>query len=334
LKRSRAEQQRRAARRWVRDRILLALAGFGLRHARLLPLRTASRLGEALGRIAFVTMRGRRRRALRNLDSAFGDTISARRRLEIAARAFRGMFACGMEWVVMSSLGPERAVEAVVDVEGWRHVTDALAGGRGAVFTTAHFGLFELLPVCFVHRGAGGKVVGRRPSSVGLEALIAENRKRMGMESLPQARAREILRVLKRGEIVGTLPDQDVDKLPGIFVPFFGRPAYTPTGPATLAAATGAPLLTAFAHRLGPGRHRIVIHPPLPDFEGDREERVRALTEGYTLAIQEEIAAAPEQWAWIHERWATTPERLARRRARRAEKAARATRRQRGNELL
>ncbi|MHC4470028.1 MAG: lysophospholipid acyltransferase family protein [Planctomycetota bacterium] len=327
MSRTRKEKRRRAARRRRRDRVLYVLARLGLGAFRHLPLRTASRLGEAAGRLAFLLMRERRRRALRHVHLAFGDRLPATKRREIAAASFRVLFACAAEWLVMSGLGRERAMESVVRVDGWEHVTEALEGGRGAVFATAHFGLFELLPVCFVHRGVSGKVVGRRPGDVGLEALVAENRKRMGMESVPQQRAREILRVLKGGGVVGTLPDQDVDKLPGVFVPFFGRPAYTPSGPASLAVAAGAPLVSALAYRIGPGRHRVVVHPPVPDPGGEKEERIRALTAAFTRVFEEKIAATPDHWAWVHERWATTPERLARRRARRAGKAARATRR-------
>ena len=330
--RSKKEQSRRAARRRLRARVLALLLRIMLRVARYVPLGAASRAGEAAGRLTFVLASERRRRALRHVALALRDRVDGRRRREIVATSFRTLLACAAEWLALSARGRDFAVSTVVRVDGMEHAEKALSRGRGIIAVTAHFGLFELLPVYFASLGIDGRVVGRRSSDEGLDALITKNRERMGYPSVPQQAAREILRVLRRGGIVGVLPDQDVDKLPGDFVPFFGRPAYTPTGPATLAVTTGALLVPIFTYRLGPGRHRIAVHPPVPDPGGeDREERVRGITAAFTRVIEETVAATPGHWAWVHERWSTPPEKLLRRRARRARASAKATRRRRKN---
>jgi KDO2-lipid IV(A) lauroyltransferase len=151
-------------------------------------------------------------------------------------------------------------------------------------------------------------------------------RRSMEVPTVFQRQVRQIVRLLRNNQVIGTLPDQDVDKLAGVFLPFFGREAYTPTGPATLAVTTRAPMLPVFIHRLGPARHALAIHPPIPDPGGDRDERVLAMTEGWTRVFERVIARWPTQWAWLHRRWDTTPEILERRRARRARKEARRTR--------
>ena len=291
-----------------------------------LRLRTAGRLGEALGRAAFHTMPGVRARTEANLEIAFPERSPLERR-RIAVGTFRLLGTCALEWIVHAGTGVEKAVTAVRGTPGWEHLERASARGRGLIIVSPHFGMFELMPVYVKARGFPGKVVGRRYSDGGYESIVIGGRARMGVPTIPQHQAREMLRVLKKGQILGTLPDQDVDKLPGIFIPFFGRPAYTVTGPATLAITTGAALLPAFMHRVSRGNHRLVIHPEIDDPGGDdRDARVRAMTKAYTRVFEEEIRAAPEHWAWIHRRWATTPERLRRRRARRARLQAAETR--------
>ena len=74
---------------------------------------------------------------------------------------------------------------------------------------------------------------------------------------------RQMMRALKRGEAVGLLPDQVPPEGMGVWVPFFGKPAYT----MTLAArdAEGRQRLTPLAERCRRGRvaasgqHRVAL---------------------------------------------------------------------------
>jgi lauroyl/myristoyl acyltransferase len=72
-----------------------------------------------------------------------------------------------------------------------------------------------------------------------------------------------------------------------------------------------------------------VWHEPiLPRADApDRDAEIRRITLEWTRALEEEIRARPDHWAWFHRRWRTTPESLRRSRERRAEKEARRTRR-------
>ncbi len=60
--------------------------------------------------------------------------------------------------------------------------------------------------------------------------------------------AREILRVLKKNQILGILVDQNARKN-SIFVDFFGQKAATTRVVATLSLKTGAPIIMAFLRR-------------------------------------------------------------------------------------
>ncbi|MCC3264412.1 hypothetical protein LLE87_40270, partial [Paenibacillus polymyxa] len=54
---------------------------------------------------------------------------------------------------------------------------------------------------------------------------------------------REFVRALRRGESVGMLPDQAPSVGDGVWVPFFGRLAYTMTLPGKLASQTNVPII-------------------------------------------------------------------------------------------
>ena len=131
----------------------------------------------------------------------------------------------------------------------------------------------------------------------------------MGFETVYQdAGARPLMAHLKSGGMLGVLVDQDVPRLAGEFVEFFGREAYTPTGPAALAVTARSPSVGAFLVRKG-DRHRLVYCGPveLPE-GGSKKERVRELTRRYTAEIERVIREYPEQWVWMHRRWRTKPE--------------------------
>ncbi|MHC5034914.1 MAG: lysophospholipid acyltransferase family protein, partial [Planctomycetota bacterium] len=119
---------------------------------------------------------------------------------------------------------------------------------------------------------------------------------------------RHIIRLLRRGESVGFLIDQDVRR-DGIFVDFFGKPASTTPMPAKLAIRTGAPLVFVYARRVaGKNRFRLVLQEIfLPRHEDPAEVEIRNLTQQITSELEGTIRQAPEEWLWLHRRWKTYP---------------------------
>ena len=117
-----------------------------------------------------------------------------------------------------------------------------------------------------------------------------------------------MIRHLQKNQSLGIVPDQDVRRIGGIFVDFFGQPAYTPVGPALLALASGAPILMVRDIRKGQ-HHLLTFDPPFyADRRAPREEEVRRLVTRYTKRLEEFIREHPDQWVWFHRRWRTQPQ--------------------------
>ena len=120
---------------------------------------------------------------------------------------------------------------------------------------------------------------------------------------------KEVLKRLKRNEIIGILPDQDIDSLPGIYVDFLGRPAYAIVAPAKIALASGAPILPNFMVFRDGGGYQLVLGEVIRPTPGlGREEAVREMTVRWMRSCESVILRFPEQWAWMHPRWKTQPE--------------------------
>ena len=147
----------------------------------------------------------------------------------------------------------------------------------------------------------------------GVNVLIEKARREGGVETLwreDPATARAMIRCFKRNEILGILIDQDTS-VQGVFVPFFGRPAFTPRAVADLALRFRAPVIVGTCRRRGPnpgdGHEVTAVEIPYDPDAPDREAEAVRLTAACTAVLEEAIRRNPAEWVWMHERWRTVP---------------------------
>jgi KDO2-lipid IV(A) lauroyltransferase len=189
----------------------------------------------------------------------------------------------------------------------------AHAKGRGVVVVTGHIGAWELFARRIAALGLPCATVAKEAHDPRLTRLFQETREKAGVRVFWRGAplsAREILRFLKAGGLLGILIDQDT-KVAGHFVPFFGRPAFTPRAAGDLAAHLHAPMIFGCAHRVARGVHRIALRPIDVPLTGKRESDSLALTAAATHAIEEEVRKWPAEWVWMHPRWRTQPSEIA-----------------------
>ncbi|HET6201986.1 MAG TPA: lysophospholipid acyltransferase family protein [Planctomycetota bacterium] len=260
---------------------------------------------------------GRRRivrRSLEHLDLAFGDSIPAAERRRIVERMVGNLARAALESARFFEEGPGW-IDGYLRADATRsRLEEAAARGRGVVGVTAHFGNYELIPAWLTSQGYRVGMVTARLKNPRLDAFVRAARARAKVEIFDQDDSpRGLLRILREGGIAGVVPDQDLDHLAGTFVPFFGRPAFTATGPSSLARLAGAPILPMFTTWTGEG-YRISFEEPID--VPRTEDRTADLVEGtraWTAVFERRIRERPDHWVWFHPRWKTSPERLRRR---------------------
>jgi KDO2-lipid IV(A) lauroyltransferase len=294
----------RGARR-LKHRVENAVVSRLLRSLASKPLHLALERGARLGRLWHALDRSHRRLAERNIGLGLGlDPTSS-------ARVARACFENLGRTVAEFALADTRLEEllALVDLEGTEHLHAALAGGRGVFLLTGHCGNWELLSAR-VSREAPVTGLARSMANPLVDAAIEARRRAAGARTINTVdAARGILQLLRRGEGVGILLDQNALRNERVFVPFLGRPASTNFGLAMFALKTGAPVLPVFSARRPDGRHRAWIGPPIPLADtGDRAARIGVSTARFTAAIEAYVRTYPEQWFWVHNRWKRTPD--------------------------
>ena len=287
--------------RYAGLRLLFALVG-------LLTPRAAVAFGALLGRLGYRLAAKERRKALASLAVAF-PALPESEREALASKTFAHLGACGAELCCLPKIDPMMTSYVELPDRDRALLEEALAAKRGVVFVSGHVGNFELLARRFALGGYPCQTIAKETTDPRLSALVEEIRSSGKLKTIWRGRdgaAKEMIRALKRGEILGLLIDQDT-KVQGVFVDFFGQKAFTPRAAADLALRTGAAVILGFIRRRPDGGHVISLsRAELPVVE-DREAASLALTQELTRAIEEAIRRTPDAWPWMHQRWKTRP---------------------------
>ncbi|MGV3722140.1 MAG: lysophospholipid acyltransferase family protein [Actinomycetota bacterium] len=289
---------------WATRRLIATLNLIG----RCTPRSFLPVLGRALGMAAFHGMKRYRLVARMNLARVYGDQWSEAEIERVARESFRHLGVTLIEFFLRQPRITGEEIDREVRFEGQEHYEAAFARGKGVILITAHYGNWELMGPRLHRAGYHVSAVSRTADDPGLEHMIESIRSRCGLQQIPRRMAaRQGLAALRRNEILAILLDQNTAE-GGVFVPFFGYPASTATGPAVFALKTGAALVPTFCIREADGTHRMKAWPPIyPTSTGDRAGDVLRLTAEITQSIEVQIRERPELWCWLHNRWKLQP---------------------------
>lgn len=282
-------------------RILLGLL-------RIMGLRLGRRMGRKFGRLAFRWAKVERKRTLQHLGWAFEDKPE-QERYELARGVFEHF---GMAVAEVACARKIRPITSYVelDQESRTVLEDSLSKGKGVVFITGHIGNWELMARALAAYGFPINTIGQRSYDPRFTKLIQHFRDEGLVKTLWRGDpnlVEKMMKVLRRGEIMGLLIDQDT-RVPGVFVDFFARPAWTPTAGALLARKAGCPVVMGFNHRSKEGKgYKVYIRRLALSSDANQEQAVLEDTGTMTRSIEEHIRHYPDQWVWMHRRWKTTP---------------------------
>lgn len=270
-----------------------------------LPWAIQRTLGRGIGRVLPSLLRRRHRVAQRNLAICFPQLdFAARAKLLHESYASLGIGAFEFARAWWGSIAPMRRSVAV---SGLEHLEAARAQGRGVILISAHFLTLELcgrllcdhIALAGMYRPHDGEV---------LEWAVKRGRLRYASAMFTREELRPALRHLKQGGALWFAPDQETRRGDSVFVPFFGRPAWSLTSTHQLARLSGAAVLPFFHRRRDDGGYDLEVLPALADFPSTDAV---ADTARVMAAIEAMIRRAPEQYLWIHQRFKRQPEGVA-----------------------
>lgn len=266
-----------------------------------LPYKIQIGIGKGL---AFLLSKLAKKRVLvakRNLELCFPD-MSEQERSRLLKE---NMFNAGMA-VLETSMGwwwPDWRVRNIAKVEGYEHVENILAKGKGVLGLAIHNMNLEL----------GCRIAGLHYPSIAfyrkhnnplMEYMQYHGRARSNKYMIHKRDVRGLIGALDEKEVTFYLPDQDYGRNRSEFVPFFAVKEVASTkGTLLFAKEANCECVFIVSIRTEEG-YTVKFLPGLENFpSGDDIQDVARVNK----VIEKMVAIAPEQYLWMHKRFKTRP---------------------------
>ena len=272
--------------------------------AQLVPLSFGYWLSVPISDIVYLLWRRKRETAMRNHARITGrrpdDPVVER----MAHRTFRQFGRYIVELLSVQGWSLE-AMRDRIDIEGDEHFEEAMAHGKGIIFTGAHIGSIEVASTLVLLKGFQITSVAEQLNPKIMMDWLRACRAQMGVDLLPAAGAgMTLVRRLRRGGMVALVVDMGVTGGDGVTVEFLGHETVFPAGPARLARISGAPIIFGWAARKPHGRFLAHVSPPiLSDRSLSPEEDARQVTHRIVAEFERAVRRYPEQWYVFREMW-------------------------------
>ncbi|NBV87250.1 MAG: lipopolysaccharide heptosyltransferase II, partial [Verrucomicrobia bacterium] len=232
--------------------------------------------------------------------TAFGGELSRAQMEAVGREHFAAMVGNVLAGACLSRV-PAAELRKLVEVEGFEHFSEAVAGGKGVVALLGHLGNWELLarltPQMFPCESGS---VYQALSNEHVDAWVRRQREAEGLRLFERKEGfHSAMDLLRRGGVVGVLADQHAGDS-GLWCPLFQRLASTSPLVATMALRTGAAVVGIALYTAPRGRWRLVFRPAvlLP-------KDTSAATARLNLELEAMIRFQPSDWLWSHNRWKT-----------------------------
>jgi Kdo2-lipid IVA lauroyltransferase/acyltransferase len=292
----------------LRDRLIAWLTRMMLRVLSWLSLRQAQAIGRLFGRLAWWS--GGRAAKVTQINIAVCYPkldADAQRQLARQSLLHTGQLSAEMGIVWHWSAKAWRPL--IRKVSGAQRIADALHDKRGVLVLAPHFGNWEILNL-FLGERFGLTAMYEPPNVAHLDAVIRAARMRAGSILVPTTSSgiRELYRTLRRGKLVGLLPDQVPPLKSGVHAPFFGRPALTGILAHKIIRATNPLVLLGHARRLPDAAGFNLHFDVLPAVAAAEDPETFAIA--LNRATEELVALDPAQYQWEYKRFRRGPEDL------------------------
>ena len=282
------------------------LLAFSVPTIRIVPPRVIVFVARILGTMAFYLFKKYRDRVLSNLSLAFGGEKDSKEITRLAKEAFFNFTLTPFE-TILAAAAPSCQFVKKIKITGREYLDAALAKGHGVIALGSHLGAFTTLGTRLAMEGYPFSLIINEGNFPKFWKRLGDHQRRLGQSPFPPkpitSSIKKSLNCLRRNEILYLIADEQ-QILGGLPVPFFGKTAYTPPGPAIFSLKTGAPILPMFVVRENGIAQTLFIGSPIEmELTSDEKKNTELLTAKFTKAIEDSIRQYPSQWPWLNRRW-------------------------------
>jgi KDO2-lipid IV(A) lauroyltransferase len=272
---------------------------------RLFHFKLAVEIGEAVGIVSYYIVNFRRSHVIDMLVQSFPEKSQKEIRI-IARNTYKNFVRTVVEIIFFPTMSDEEIKKLLVCTNEYL-VEKAYSEGRGIIFMSAHLGNWELTALAYSKKYPMSVVVANQ-SNIFVDKMMNNVRTKQGFSTISRngISFRDVMKALKRNEIVAFLADQDAGHQ-GVFIPFFGRLTSTPIGAALFALRAKSPIIIALGIRQKDGIMKVEFtEVPMPN-SGYTNKDIEIINTFYLKKLEDIIRRYPEQWFWFHRKWKTRP---------------------------
>jgi KDO2-lipid IV(A) lauroyltransferase len=183
----------------------------------------------------------------------------------------------------------------------------ALTRGKGAVLVTCHFGNWDVGARTLARFGCPFNLVMAREANDTTAEYVRRAREDAGVRVLLSDTSVygsfNMLRALKRNEIVAMQLDRPLGGDGARLSAFFGAPAWFQAGPLRLARLAGAPVFPVFCVRVGVRHYEIVLGQERSIPRHANVDEMDRILGGIVGEFEQLVRRHPEQWFQFSPYW-------------------------------
>ena len=266
-----------------------------------LPLPLLHALGNAAGGLGYYLLKSDRQRVFDNMRLAGLNPEPSS-----VKAVFRETAKGGLELPVAFFRRPESIETLFKEVHGWEHVQSALDAGEGLLFITPHIGSYDLAGRYISQQLPFPLTAMYKPPKIkALDSVMQAGRVRGRGKTAPSTNqgVRQVIKALRSCEATIVLPDHapsPEEGGDGVWVPFFGKYAYTMTLAGKLAQVKGVKALFFCGERLPKGKGFVLhIEPMRGELNGDKQHDAQIINENTEYWIRR----FPTQYLFMYNRY-------------------------------
>jgi KDO2-lipid IV(A) lauroyltransferase len=266
----------------------------------ILPVDTASGLGERIGRWIGPRMKRKSLISRENMSVAFPELgTSELDSLVVDTWGRAGRILAEYPHLAAIIADPKRLI---IDI---RHNIETYSNPqRPSIFITSHQSNWEVSASTLSRMGIPSASLYSPPTNPHLDTMLLESRRALGCELLPRENStRAVMRALKQGRSIGMVADRRIDQ--GESITFFGHDKPSTIMPAWLALKFNCDLVPVQVERLKDARYRVTMYAPLQasDTSADLKSQAIDMTQQAHQYFEKWARQCPQDWFCSKRMW-------------------------------
>jgi len=264
----------------------------------ILGYKTASNLGEKIGRLFGPIVRSRNK-IINNLkDSNIGNSDEERNSIINNMWGNYGRILAEYNFLKKFKNGD---YDNYLEIEGLEHLEKIKKNKKQVVFISGHFNNFELMAMQIENFGIDVAAIYRPLNNIFLNKTMERIRiKNICNNQIKKGKAgtRKLIKMFKNGYSIALMIDQRVSE--GISVKLFNRNCLTTTIPAQLVKKYECDVVPVYVERINKINFKMHFYEPL-NFE--KSLSIFEITTKLNNTLEKMILKNADQWIWSHDRW-------------------------------